>query len=351
MLWCPHGEVLRHSITQESSLYPQKNGFVHTVLEAYGRHNHLRIRPDDVWIAILTQLSFYINAHAEELRGYFVVHTASERLTVERNGNRYTLDYESMVGEMTRLIGHNVVDATLVDWILPNFTTTTSKDTMICSIAMMSTLQRYFMFGLTAGCGIPTVTLDGTKGDWQKILARLERLYDFGAEPSVWANMLGAIIRRFVAAFDGENHTTFWEHIAYREIVSGPDYISGWITAFCVWDHRGQWQAGTIPPVVVDKWAKTGGTSHGSLLNISTASGGPRAKPQYTLDGVLYPAIAFNRIPPGYSTVDVTLNDNGQVLNCSMVAGHVAAKASASAVGGELDTLSPAPQWFLFEKK
>ncbi|KAI1785227.1 hypothetical protein LXA43DRAFT_151204 [Ganoderma leucocontextum] len=34
----------------------------------YRSHHHLRIRPDDVWLAILVQLNFYINAHAEELR-------------------------------------------------------------------------------------------------------------------------------------------------------------------------------------------------------------------------------------------------------------------------------------------
>lgn len=33
------------------------NGFVDTAIRAYSEHRHLRVRPDDVWCAILSQLS------------------------------------------------------------------------------------------------------------------------------------------------------------------------------------------------------------------------------------------------------------------------------------------------------
>ena len=39
-----------------------------------------------------------------------------------------------------------VVDKTLVEWILPDFTTTTTTDMAICSIVMMSTLQSYVAY-------------------------------------------------------------------------------------------------------------------------------------------------------------------------------------------------------------
>ncbi|KAG6371849.1 hypothetical protein JVT61DRAFT_8846 [Boletus reticuloceps] len=46
-------------------ILPQRNGFVHIVIEAYNRHRTLIIRPDDVWLAILTQFCFFINGNAE----------------------------------------------------------------------------------------------------------------------------------------------------------------------------------------------------------------------------------------------------------------------------------------------
>ena len=60
--------------------------------------------------------------------------------------------------------------------------------------------------------------------------------------------MLRPIIRRFVAAFDGEPDTTFWSHIVHRNNgLCGHDDLSGWITAFCVWPNKGVWKGGSLP--------------------------------------------------------------------------------------------------------
>ncbi|KAH9899272.1 hypothetical protein C8Q73DRAFT_639425 [Cubamyces lactineus] len=398
------GNLLQHSIAEDSKLIGQRNGFVRAVLEAYGSHNHLRIRPDDVWIAILTQLCFYVNAHANELRGYFVAHAARRRLVVKADGNRHTVDFGRMSRDMTKQIQKNA-NSTLVEWILPDFTTTTLRDKTICSVVMMSTLKTYFEYVFDLRCGLPTMTLDGTRADWQGILDRLDRIHEFGDEPSVWADMLRPILNRFIIAFDGQIDTAFWQHIVYRqEVTSGEDNISGWITAFCVWDHEGGWKAGPLPTSIPrseaartivnvrssgfkstlrkgltgvlpkrfsGRFGKSGDTEprpaaaaeevvdrndtdpragessavRGSLLEIDGT------KPRYTLDGISYFTVDVGSIPAGYCEVDVAVIDNGRTIDCTMVSGHVAVEASATTAGGQLDTLSPAPQWFLFEKK
>ncbi len=50
------------------------NGFVKSVVDAYNKHHHRVIRPDDIGLAIMTQFSSYVGARAEELRKYFVAH-------------------------------------------------------------------------------------------------------------------------------------------------------------------------------------------------------------------------------------------------------------------------------------
>jgi len=52
-------------ITTEYCVYSSSNGFVDTIVEAYNHHQHLKLRPDDVWFAILSQLNIYINGNAE----------------------------------------------------------------------------------------------------------------------------------------------------------------------------------------------------------------------------------------------------------------------------------------------
>lgn len=58
------------------------NGFVSTAIEAHDKHYHLTIRPKDVWFAILSQLSIWINANAEDARGIFFAHEGKKDLTV-----------------------------------------------------------------------------------------------------------------------------------------------------------------------------------------------------------------------------------------------------------------------------
>ncbi|KAI0642717.1 hypothetical protein C8Q79DRAFT_916812 [Trametes meyenii] len=285
------------SEAERPTLIGKSNGFVRAVLEAYGSHCHLRIRPDDVWIAVLSQLSFYMNAHADDLREYFVAHEGRKRLILDEIGTRFSVDYGRFAREMTFQIRKNVVDKPFVERILPDFTTTTAKDTTICSILTMATLRAYFEYRMDITCGIPTVTLEGNKSDWERILKRLDRLYELGDEPSVWAEMLRPILRRFVSALDGERDLEFWKHIVYRDqSMCGQDDLSGWLTAFCVWKHDGTWNAGPLPERIP--------SAPSPARHPANACGRRRGyeefKGRYTLDGIPYFTIAVGSIPGGY---------------------------------------------------
>ncbi|KAH9855391.1 hypothetical protein C2E23DRAFT_724687 [Lenzites betulinus] len=342
---------------EQPQLLAKSNGFVRTVLQAYAYHHHLIIRPDDVWMAILSQLSFYVNAHAEGLREYFVAHQGKQRLVADgvmRNGS---VDFAAFAREMAREIRKNVVDNTLVEWILPDFTTTTLKDMTICSVIMMSTLKEFFEYRMDLTCGIPTVTLEGSKGDWVRLSSRLDRLYELGDEPSAWANMLQPIIRRFVSAFDGQPDTEFWTHVVHESGTCATEYIGGWLSAFCVWSNEGKWKGGALPlllaiprlppiPENIEEVSASTTRRRRQLAKIAASSGDV----SYTLDGVPYTTIPIGSIPAGYCEVDVTVMDSHREIQYGMIAGHVAAIATAKKSGGPLDTLAPAPQWFMFQK-
>ncbi|RDX55247.1 hypothetical protein OH76DRAFT_1552446 [Lentinus brumalis] len=383
-------QVLRSSLKSEelSKISPSGNGFVHAVLDAWAGHFHLRIRPDDVWVAILNQLNFYINAHGEELRRYFVAHDGKKALILTSTGG----DFAAFARKMSLKIRENVVDSTLVEWILPDFTTTTLHDRAVCSVVMMASLKQYFSYGLSETCGIPTVTLEGEKSDWEELYRRLGRLYELGDEPSVWAEMLRPILCRFVRAFDGDPDVTFWEHVVHRNTqMCGQDDLSGWLTAFCVWDHKGRWKPFGMPDVIPTKPAQ----EHTNMNNREKPSIGERSglgrfvtkllnfkkagqrledvekiaahqEPtqatesrmstrgrfcEYTLDGVAYFTIPTSEVPAGYCEVDVTLLHDEHKTYCTMIAGHFAISVAPKESGGKLDTLSPAPHWMIFEKK
>ena len=189
----------------------------------------------------------------------------------------------------------------------------------------------YFDYKIRLDCGIPSVTLEGEKSDWERLLTRLDKLESFGEEPKAWAAMLRPILVRFVRAFDGEPDIDFWSRVChYHSQGSGPTYLSGWITAFCVWTNEGKWQG---PPI-----------SGPPSRTIRFRSG--KTVPELVLDKVSYPVIESVDVPAGYCEVDVKLDDNGEIFDCMMVSGHLA----YSVEGDKKDTIRPCPSWFMFVK-
>ena len=112
-----------------------RNGLVHTIVDAYSRHHSLVLRPDDIWLCILTQFNLFVNGEgrAEQLRSVFVAHEGKKELVIYGDGTRYTADYGGMAKQMTQLIEENIIDPSLRPWIIPNFTTTSDTDVVVAS--------------------------------------------------------------------------------------------------------------------------------------------------------------------------------------------------------------------------
>ena len=327
---CEH--IIQSSFSDLDSSYltveASNNGFVDAAISAYNNHRNLIIRPDDVWLAILTQFNLYVNAHPEELRHHFVAHEGQKALAIATGGNTTTYDWGEFPLEISKLIHENVIDPELRTWIIPDFTTTTATDKVVCSIVMMSTLQRYFIYLSYLLCGIPSVTLEGEKADWQEIMKRINKLPTFGEEAKAWHKLLVPVISRFITAFDDpetEENQDFWQKIAHTTGGgSGPTFLSGWITAFCFWREDG-----------VDV------TKHGKGLS---------------LDGVQYHNLTMDNIAPGWAAVPVTVNDNGFEYKASMMSGSVGIRNSSSghptqdgSIG--MDTLQPEVGWWMMKLK
>ncbi|KAJ7271246.1 hypothetical protein C8J57DRAFT_1435446 [Mycena rebaudengoi] len=134
-------------------------------------------------IAIMCQFNFFVNANAELLRAKFVAHQGSRELVISAEGSRHNLDFGAMSRQMADIIDKNLLDPALRKWVLLNFSTTTINDKTVSAILFMATLKEYFSYefsGIT--CGIPRVTLEGERSDWENILGWLEKLKEYGIE-------------------------------------------------------------------------------------------------------------------------------------------------------------------------
>lgn len=243
----------------DSISWRPSHGFVDTVFYSYRNHHNLKIRPDDVWTAIIVQFSRYVNANAEALRHYFVKFDGKKTLSVEFYTPVDEIPINQFIERIVALIDENITP-TITDWIAPNFTTTTENDKLTAGAALMSTLQKYFEYELLAiACGIPQVTILGAVDDWKEIRKRVERLKEFEVNGenvmTMWSTMLGQILDEFVRVKEGSetneefwrqairvDYSMIWRYEGCFNVPINETYLDGWLTAFSAFDEAGNWQ-------------------------------------------------------------------------------------------------------------
>ncbi|KAM0208428.1 hypothetical protein ACHAPQ_010325 [Fusarium lateritium] len=284
---------------EEHTISAEVNGLVWAAWHAYSNHHHLTIRPEDIWFAIISQISFYINANAEELRDYFVSHKGQKKLVVEMFGTLDSQIYDVFAKFMTEEISKNVKDPELRDWILPSFSTTTESDRVVGSVLFMGAMQKYFSYTCRLACGVPSVTLFGEVSDYENILKRLDRLEEMGAEACVFADMLRPILRRMILSFTEPTNPelkTFWNSIINDRSMSGSTTVSGWITTFCYWSEEG-----------VAHWGATSLSDRDNTMP----------------DWQTCIKIETEDIPAGFVNLPVRVKEGKKTYPCTMLAGSI----------------------------
>lgn len=272
----------------------RNNGFFRTVIDCSTKHHNLIIRPDDIWTAILTQFSFYIHKNAEEFHSQFFNFDGKKELVVEVDGSISYAPCAIFETIMRERIDETLVDKTMKDWILPNFTTTTSNDIISSGTILWAVTKKYVDFAVCGKeCGIPYVNLEGTIADWENILNRLEKLKNY--KLANWYDMLKPILEEFVAAKKNEANVEFWKRICYSSSGYGPSHISGWLTAFAVFNEDGR-----------------------DCVNLAA-----RRFPSTCYDLGAWPVVEIDCIPSGIVTVDVKIVEQRKEHASVMFAGHV----------------------------
>ncbi|PUU76903.1 hypothetical protein B9Z19DRAFT_1087396 [Tuber borchii] len=325
-----------------SPIIPYGNGLVNGIIRAFQQDLHLVLRPDDIWLSILTQFSMFVNGNSENLRTQFVAHQGKKELAIDiRPQPICDIDMGRFAQAMTHLIHENVVDPQLRELIMPNFSTTTDDDKSVAAIAMMGTFQSYFEYNLYCGCGFPSVTLQGEKSDWEEILLKVQQLSKYGPLASEWTRLLIPVIQYMIASFThpaSPDVKSFWLracHAVGADLSGNVRTLSGWITAFCFFSEKGK-RVSQYSDEEMGKWR--GGVSIAERQRL-------------VLGDIAYPVISHSSIVKGVVSVPVTVQDwaTGLEHKTTMVAGSVGMMPSAGSGGGDLTKVQPKSGWWILE--
>jgi hypothetical protein len=111
-------------------IYPSQDSLFRGAIDAGAKHQHLVIQPQDVWLAILKQLSFYLRKHKDDTQ----VAATWDNLDGKATEPMWGLAMWIMDDWLSKQFNLRSKASWLLDWVIPDFTTI-SNDTAVMMLA------------------------------------------------------------------------------------------------------------------------------------------------------------------------------------------------------------------------
>lgn len=208
------------------------NAFIETLNTAYYEHRPLVFSPDMIWLLICQGFSIHINENSKKFQNQISKHKSRKKIEIVRQEfeKGKVNDWSLVFNQFSDSIRANSKD-NLADLMVAKFSTTTQVETIAYQITLMETLKKYMDLDFSGGCGIHSITIEGTPKDWQELKEKTIALRKYNLE--IWVDGLLPILDEFILASQNKPNPLFWSDI-YKHTVPyyGAEYISGWIIKF-----------------------------------------------------------------------------------------------------------------------
>lgn len=220
-----------------------KDAFYQCMVKAYAEHKSVTLSPDMMWLLISQGFARYVNAHSEELRSQLVYHEGKQDLMVMTKDDLLSgkADWGKLMNDFSKEIERHT-KGEVAQVLAADFSTTTPVERIASQITLMESMKSYFNYlaGLI-GCGIPSITLQGTPDDWRAVLSKTQKLGQYGL--SEWTQTLEPILNEFIKTAEGNPNQRFWQEMVKKQRVDEfasarpcsadkPTELDGWILKF-----------------------------------------------------------------------------------------------------------------------
>ena len=220
-----------------------KDAFYQCMVRAYAEHKSVTLSPDMMWLLISQGFARYVNAHSEELRSQLVYHEGKQDLMVMTKDDLLSgkADWGKLLNDFSKEIERHT-KGEVAKTIAADFSTTTPVERIASQITLMESMKSYFNYlAGRLGCGIPSVTLQGTPDDWRAVLSKTQKLGQYGL--SEWTQTLEPILNEFIKTAEGNPNQRFWQEMVKKQRVDEfasarpcsadkPTELDGWILKF-----------------------------------------------------------------------------------------------------------------------
>lgn len=214
-------QAIAYSFTNDQLCSFGQDNFFKCMVKAYGDHRSVVLSPDIIWTLIAQGFSRHVNQHSEKLRDRIVYHKDGKvNLTVKSGKDLYSpdMEWDKVLNDFDAQIADNTKN-NLANVMRANFSTTDQTSRIVSQMTLMTSVKAYFKYtGIYVGCGIPSITIEGTTDDWVKVLEKTMQLRRYGLK--WWVDDLIPILTQFIEASKGHVDKQFWNSIVKDNPVS-----------------------------------------------------------------------------------------------------------------------------------
>ncbi|AUH72625.1 DUF4419 domain-containing protein [Legionella sainthelensi] len=224
---------------------------VHT---AFGRHQAIEIKPDDIHMLVLQGLARFFQHFQEDFRQFGVSFQGKKKIKInipDIDNNEY---WNRVPYGFANIIRELISVPETADVILQNYSNSTQVDKAVKAITLMGMFSTYFDYTLETMCFIPKFILQGTVEDWnklnsipEKIITQLRLKEYISAEkangPQIlyrWLNRLQPILNAMYMGRTGRVDVEFWQSFYKFKSHSGGNTVTGNIVYFYPFLKRAQ---------------------------------------------------------------------------------------------------------------
>jgi hypothetical protein len=280
---------------------------------AFSQHRPLVLVPDVIWVTIAQGLAQYLRLDPNKYRHLLIRHEGKKGLTVERNAlhaGSPENPWAEVVAGFAALLRQEVGE--WAERFVCDFSTTGVVERTVSQVVLLDALQPYFSYNVVAVCGIPSVTLEGTKADWQNLRQKVELLAPFGLD--WWLGELRPICDQFAQAASGNVDREHWKRLYKVRQVYGAEVVNGWLGKLFPYTRRGE-RNDLLDPQVEAEIRKLEAEDTRSKRQTHLRFNAPGIRPE--------------ELPRGLSQVPFTLKDSRGERAMDFLAGPVAVMQDA----------------------
>ncbi|KAJ3434592.1 hypothetical protein M0812_01710 [Anaeramoeba flamelloides] len=238
------------------------NNFILCVHHCFYSHLPLVLSPDHIWLTIVQGLSIYINSNPDKFRNKFTDKKEKQEISIINPRlfiGEKSSPWEEGFGQISEVLKKKLGEE-LYNLLVPEYSTTTPTITTTYQITLMDLVKSYYSFKMVFGCGIPSITLEGTLEDWQLIRSKVQKFREF--ELGWWVDKLDFVLEQFERAFEigdpnvsfkvkvpknlqekdqNKNKTeiNFWESFYKWNGASFGNKVTGWVNVFFPFHQNG----------------------------------------------------------------------------------------------------------------